>query len=971
MQGLPDIVQEPASRAPSPARSIPETVYDTTTESQSQRRGANSQVPIEICDTLETIESSSQTDPEAENNDQSLDLEEELQALSQAQSEQVHPLAQDAAEPDSVEGASQKTTQPDCQQSPDRPLSRVPSAGGNRSEDKDASQIAADAAVEPSNRFEEPATATDLRSTSKPEAQSCDSETYPHARISDVDPVRDADLPDPASLTEHSALDEAAQFPFHSQLPHYILSAPSQPSTTQPVTDANESAEVLNQSDAVEKGLQTQNSIIPEVTGSLLGLASQAEDDELPDEPIEPELTQIDSPTAAREQSAEVTAIETLVQSTQTVEVVRCRDFAVYSQPPPSTVQSTASREQNAQIVSPSKDLSTQEEDTVENTQHLDEDLTTDSPGDVRPSIEEDFVLLSSPNSRHDSSQETPERQSDCVEHSSSPLLGPPSYSLGTPHSNPPPGPSTPVPTSSLSNMGTPSAAELVSRQMKERLAKRQAENPYTPIKRSMKSTRTPSTAPTADTPTPPGRRLLRTGASPSVTAAEGARSPSTIPDHSPAPPAPTSLRTLVLTQSSQVPIEEAHQAIDEVMDVGSPLKPIEESVPEPIGGSVQSPIDESTKALDTVPAIITTQATVPDLMSSDDEELSDVGDDDEDDDNQSLLNDDLVLEAEEHIVPLFTEGRQNDMYSAHLMQNSELLERFLKDPENFEPLEKVEEVLSYLRAIETHVDLVFAEAESAANAAMNSTTHIDFAASFGTANSVKFKFLHSLFFDLQQNKHEKHVILVIDDDNEPLLNIIETFCRAEHLRYSMPTISRQADQSAVVGECSVTIFPKSGRPITPAADLIICLDGVQDAAQLRKMNWAANSRLDVVPILHLVIPRSVGHIERYLSPSLNERQRAHTIVASLAQMHEELGKPIDGETPRANLAAEKIVEWLATDHQDIWPLTSIGSVKDVIEFQTQPVQSTISPVPERTKRPHASPACIDALWHVADLTIG
>jgi hypothetical protein len=87
--------------------------------------------------------------------------------------------------------------------------------------------------------------------------------------------------------------------------------------------------------------------------------------------------------------------------------------------------------------------------------------------------------------------------------------------------------------------------------------------------------------------------------------------------------------------------------------------------------------------------------------------------------------------------------------------------------------------------------------------------------------------------------------------------------------------------------------------------------------------------------------------------------------------MHEELGKPIDGETPRANLAAEKIVEWLATDHQDIWPLTSIGSVKDVIEFQTQPVQSTISPVPERTKRPHASPACIDALWHVADLTIG
>jgi hypothetical protein len=123
--------------------------------------------------------------------------------------------------------------------------------------------------------------------------------------------------------------------------------------------------------------------------------------------------------------------------------------------------------------------------------------------------------------------------------------------------------------------MATPNAAELVSRQMKERLAKRQAENPYTPTKRSMKSTRTPSTAPTADTPTPPAKNLLRTGASPPVTAAESARSLLPILKHPPVRLAPVLLRTVVLT--SHAPTQDCQVAKEALnthfMAVGQPMQ--------------------------------------------------------------------------------------------------------------------------------------------------------------------------------------------------------------------------------------------------------------------------------------------------------------------------------------------------------------------------------------------------------------
>ncbi|KAH7071275.1 hypothetical protein BKA63DRAFT_419116 [Paraphoma chrysanthemicola] len=628
-----------------------------------------------------------------------------------------------------------------------------------------------------------------------------------------------------------------------------------------------------------------------------------------PQEPVQVETESVAHSTYASHETQE--------------EIVRRRDFAFENQVPLSTEQSTASREQNAQAIPQDNYLSTQE-DTTQN---------------IRPSIEKDDVAeSSSEDSRHDSSQETPDRHLSSPEHNSSPIPQPPDHSIEALDSNLPVRPPTPVLTSSISIMASQDTGAEIERQLKEGLAKRQAENPFTPTSRLKKSNFSPSLAGTpAGSPSIPtsARRLLRTGASPSLALADGTRSPSTIPDHLPAPPAPTSLRTTALTQASQAPTKEAQDETARVLDDEPPVK-----------------VTES--AANTVPAIVTTEPTMPELPSSDEEERMDVSDDD-DDDTDSLLNDDLSLALEEHVVPLFIEGRQSDMYSAYIKERQELLDGFLKDPHGFEPLSQVDEVLSHLRAVETHIDLVFAEAQTISEDTMNSGTQINFAAQFGMENSTKFRFLHSLLHALRN--HSKHVILVVEEDKEALFGVIETFCKANFIDYNMPMNGRRADPAAVEGALSVSILPGNASPILRPADVIICLDGVQDATQIRTKNWAANPDLETVPVLHLVISRTVGHIERYLSSSLDRRERIHTVLASLAQMRGELGKPIDEDTPRAPLAAAQVAEWLTmpSAERGVWPLGSIGSVKDVVEYQTQMSQTSVtSPPPtERSKRPH------------------
>ena len=104
-----------------------------------------------------------------------------------------------------------------------------------------------------------------------------------------------------------------------------------------------------------------------------------------------------------------------------------------------------------------------------------------------------------------------------------------------------------------------------------------------------------------------------------------GTRSPSTIPDRSPMPQVPTSLRTVAVSNSMAEPLV--------AMEAGP-------SEPAPIQEEGESTSDSNN---------VTTS--VPVAPASTDDELSDA-------DDASVLNDDLQLQHQEFIVPLPIDGR-------------------------------------------------------------------------------------------------------------------------------------------------------------------------------------------------------------------------------------------------------------------------------------------------------------------------
>lgn len=887
LQGLLELIEEAARHAASPARSIPETIPDiTTAESQA--------APT----TAEFVYISSQVDQASS---QELEDSVPIQPSGDAQSvAQVEHIREDTnwletRQSDHID-SQVCPAQAVCETTSDRGEStqseHLPLNPTSADVTGDASTDIADVAETPSflnKSFTLVGNSQPHHSERSNEASGIQfavgsiDEASQHQE-SQQNSVRDSQ----PSLTEHSLLEDNEQFPFQSQHPF----APYQP-LQELLTAVPEQLE-----HTCATPLSHPGQVLTRVSVPSLAFPAPASDPPHQSIQASPNNPQVhdDAPVVSLQSDSALTH-STLPPDQPEVNETFCAQLLHDSSSP--------EREQNAQVLPLEADLSTQD-DTLES---------------IRTTIEKESVHRASSESRHDSSQETPERPSRSLNHETSPVLYPPSYSLRTQESRLPSRPCTPVPTSSPSIMSGESAADNVHRRLQEDIAKRLAASRAS-RGRPSRSSFTPSV--TGDGPSATSTPLsrLRTNEPP-----EGTRSPSAVPDRSPVAQTPTSLRNIAYA-TSNTPLEAS--PLDKVM-VSLPDAPPEPTVAE--DPTLSEPI-----------------APVPTSPASDEMDVSDADDEDSD----SLLNDDLQLADQEFIVPLFIQGRQSDTYAQYISSKKDLLDRFLKEPRSVSPIEEVENILSQLRAIETHMDLVFAEAEIEDLNGEASSTQAEHAARFGMENSTKFRFLARLFQELRNSEPQKHIVLVTERDNETLFRIIQTFCKANLIKYTMPGKDWNVDRKETEGSLLVTVIPSDASPIIHAPDLIICLDGVQDAAQIRKKNWANSPDRDVVPVIHLVISRTVGHLERYVASSLDPVERMHTILASLAHVRPDVGKAIDDRTPRDVECASEVAGWIENIMEGAeWPLPSIGSVKDVIEYQTHLSQpSTDTPIPERTKRP-------------------
>ncbi|KAJ4352913.1 hypothetical protein N0V95_003823 [Ascochyta clinopodiicola] len=909
------------ARAQSPATSIAETVADTTQDLQSQRQVESQQERSEIPETLESLVGS--TEPNQQPNPTTARYTPTAATHLQGSSDQNDSCSSEQLA--FIENTTQcdyETSSPDIQLPLQQQGARVLPKEVPRQLDNNIAQSAASLAESVTLVVAD----TPQISQLTPTAQESASQTNLAQQT--------VEEGSPLLLTERSALEECAQFPFHSQCPAFSELGSATKSTQRDLTEplrthithaatsvqlsegpksrVNHDSGCLNESQESTTIDEISQSVLQQESHPLIQEASIAHPSQL-----QANTRDLDLALGVTEEHVDQAKRTTVYQLPQYIE------------------HSTGSREHNAQLVPSGGYLSTQD-DTNESIRATIERETEGIPRQKGSSC-----------SRHDSSQETPERHLQSVDYSSSPIPPPPSYSLKTLYSNVPPRPPTPTLSSSLSRMAESTGAK-VERQLKEYKEADRAANPFVPRRERIRAYQPSSSVASADAaitgslpqpttaPAPPALPTLNISA-------EGTRSPSTVPDQSPAPPVQTSLRAVASTNAK----EKATKALLE-----NPLAATSLNFD-------AGPTQEKSDLVAAVADVYSKPAASPGpLADNSTEEMSNLGDDADDYDNETMWNDDLQLGREEYIVPLFIEGRQSDTYNEYIKQKSDFLTAiFITDLATIqsEALDTAEEALAYMKAVETHPDLTYAEAESAKGFDMQSATDTSHAARFGIENSVKFKFLSELFNKLR--KRDMHIVLLLDKDNNALFNILKTFFTAASHNFNMPTKGYQSNTSD--DDLTITIFSNTASPILRPVSLVICLDGVQSAAQIRQSNWAMASA-KTVPVIHLVIPQTVGHIERYFLSSIERKARIEATVAGLSQIQQsnKIGKPVDLDTPGAAEAANLVSLWLVPDDdQEIteWPLPSIGSVRKFLEYEQtqQSVEpATSPPAPERAKRP-------------------
>jgi hypothetical protein len=427
------------------------------------------------------------------------------------------------------------------------------------------------------------------------------------------------------------------------------------------------------------------------------------------------------------------------------------------------------------------------------------------------------------------------------------------------------------------------------------------------------KSSRTPGSRKSESGPRATPEVVEKTRSLDRLTAPEaGTRSPSTIPARLPVSQEPTSLRAVATSVPAPVPPPaQNHEEI------------AAEPQPEP-KAAASSPTPQDVD--------------MADALSSDNEE------------DESLLTDDLELQEDEYIVPLPIQGRQADTYRQSSGALGGLYGSRVHNQQ--EAQSKIEDILRELRSIETHVDLVRI-GNSTPQPNDDQAGQDKHLVDWSNNNSIKFRFLGALLSRLQAR--DLHIILVIDEQNNArLFSILESFLRGVNFSFDSPstgqsnTAKKEPYQEKKL--LKITILPSNASPILREAHLIVCLDGKPNVTKLRKKPWALKADRSNVPCLQMVIPRTVGHIERYLSAKLDTKRRLDTIITTLSQFVTQgsVGCAVDNAPPRSYEVtyADEIVRFLLPSQDESalseWPLAPLGNIKDDIEYQSQQSQDTL-----------------------------
>lgn len=298
---------------------------------------------------------------------------------------------------------------------------------------------------------------------------------------------------------------------------------------------------------------------------------------------------------------------------------------------------------------------------------------------------------------------------------------------------------------------------------------------------------------------------------------------------------------------------------------------------------------------------------------------------------------------SDEFIVPLFFLGTQRDSYKGEINYKRNLIEEFLSQPwpENAPIIDRARALVAKLHQITKHPDLMNEESFTQVQ------TDPRHKAQWDKDTSAKFRFLHFLFAQLAD--HNFH--LVIDVEQGRLLDILDTFLtglNVQHVRAGTQDILSQASG------LRVTLLPKHiDSAEVPKADLVIGFEGSITLIDNERKSLRSRDIGGVVPLLYLVIPKTVEHIERYLQSepyiSTSSTRRLTILIENIGLLRNEAGLRQIHDQDSQNCAAS-ISKWLLDGHPaSDWPIDELPdlTLKDpTSDSQATTASESTQPVP-------------------------
>ncbi len=306
------------------------------------------------------------------------------------------------------------------------------------------------------------------------------------------------------------------------------------------------------------------------------------------------------------------------------------------------------------------------------------------------------------------------------------------------------------------------------------------------------------------------------------------------------------------------------------------------------------------------------------------------------------------ILKEMEFVITLSMSARVRDQYVSVIRHYEKEIDGFLKDEDpSYKNLEKIRKMLDQVRNITTHQDI---DGERGLSQGQEAA---EMEVTWAEGCSAKFQFLRRF---LESVRH-KDVHIAIVARSGRLHDIIETYLQGIRVKYSRPGTLARSVPNASRGRLGVILVASGvdGNSIVPqAADLVIAFDSsfnVKDAQVGLLRDHLVNVG-DLSPVIHLIVYKSIEHIERCIPESKNPVERLKKIVHYLVQTQHKVGKLELDDMGTAAFAEEAtmILEGGGLEKYDAFP--SIRPI-ETVQWGLMSSQSEEQPGAEKIKASH------------------